>query len=294
MTPNAIEQEAPLNRCLRKAAYGAMFALLFCASALADPADPADPELADRNYDLRQFHAQIYSKAFAKRFELSPAKVSDELPKELYAVEFVLDRDKQPRKIIHCRLRIYFDSALPVYLPEGPPAGSLAMRREGSHFFTQLTRNERGRAISWSEADRIALSKGNSPYNMAAALATRDYKFPSGGPLQGARQTMQILEYHKEILPGVGYMKLNPDCSWLARTAPYPAGWNLWVKRASGADYTRVLHEKEEDFFRWPVPSGFLARIRPIAARIAKFHITLRGHNPTLQQMMFDFIDSKG
>lgn len=269
-------------RLLHKVAASALLCLLFCASALADP------ELADRNFDLRRFNVQVYSKAFAERFELPAANVTDELPKELHAMELLAERHEWGDSI-YCNLKIYFDSALPIYLPEGPPAGSLAMRREGGHFFSQLKRDERGRATSWSDSDRIALSLGENPYNRAARLATRDYKFQSVGASEG----MRILEYHKEILPGVGYMKLGPDCAWLARTVRYPAGWNLWVKRQGGADYTRILREKPEDFYIWPVPSAFLARFRPTAVRIAKYKIALRGDNPIMKQLMFDYIDSK-
>ena len=127
-------------RSIHLKAAGAFLGLLFCASALADP------ELADRNYDLRQLRVQIYSKAFAERFELPPANVTDELPKELHAMELLPERHEWG-DVIYCNLKIYFDSALPIYLPEGPPAGSLAMRREGGHFFSHLKRDERGRAI---------------------------------------------------------------------------------------------------------------------------------------------------
>lgn len=273
-------------RLVQEKAAGVFLCLLFCASALADP------ELADRNYDLRQFRVQIYSKAFAERFELPAANVTDELSKELHAMELLADRHKLGHAI-SCTLKIYFDSALPVYLPEGPPAGSLAMRREGGHFFSHLKRDEQGRAISWSEADRIALSGGDGPYFRAAALATRDYKFPSGAVFQGASEGINIIEYHKEILPGVGYMRFDLGCSALAQTGRYPAGWNLWVKRQGGADYRRILRFKEEDFYIWPVPSAFLARFRPTAVRIAKYQITLRGHNPVMEKLLLDFIDSK-
>lgn len=271
---------------LRNRTAGALLCLLFCASALADP------ELADRNYDLRQFRVQIYSKAFAERFELPQANVTEELPKELHAMELLAER-RESGAAISCTLKIYFDSALPVYLPEGPPAGSLAMRREGGHFFSHLKRDERGRATSWSDADRIALSGGDGPYFRAAALATRDYKFPSRAVFQGASQGMNIIEYHKEILPGVGYMKLEQDCAWFAGTARYPAGWNLWLKRRDGADYRRILRFKEEDFYIWPVPSAFLARFRPAAARMAKHNIiTLHGHHPS-NRLLFDLIEQK-
>jgi hypothetical protein len=265
-------------RLIQKA-LALLLSLLSYGSALADP------ELADRNYDLRQFRVQIYSKTFAERFELPAENVSNELPKELHAMELLAER-RESGDTISCNLRIYFDSALPIYLPEGPPAGSLAMRREGGHFFSHLKRDERGRAISWSEADRIALSRGDGPYNRAAALATRDYKFQAAG----AKEDVRIVEYHKEILPGVGYVKLGLACAWLARTARYSAGWNVWVKRQSGADYTRILRMKEEDFFIWPVPQVLLDRFQPIAARIAKYR--WRGDRPG-DQMMRDFIDGK-
>ncbi len=247
----------------------AAYILLFSACAAADL------ELADRNYDLRRFNVQVYSKAFAQRFELPGANVIDELPKELHALELVAERHPSA-DIIYCNLKLYFDSSLPVYLPEGPPAGSLKMRTQGSHFFNTPKRDERGRSIGWSEADRIASSLGESPYNRAAALATRDYKFPVGNIFVGAFSDIRIHEYHRELFPGVGYMEFGPGCALLAGTGRYAAGWNLWVKRHSGADYTRTLREKPEDFYIWPVPEALFVRFRAVASRVAQFNAAWR------------------
>ncbi len=251
--------------------------LLWISLILSSTSALGQDDYLEKSFSLQELRVQITSKGFADRIALPPDNAVEELIKGLYALQFLVER-REGGPVLACGLKAYFDNSLHPYTPSNSVAGSLLLQRAPTHFFFRRMLGDAAGWAKWSESDRIFSSTKEGEFFRSAAISSGDYLTQQKGNFD----SVPIREFHREVLPGVAYVMLSPDCNVLERINPIATTWKLWIKRQGGADYRRTLKEDERDFIIFELPRSFLERIRPIAARANAYNNTNVGKtNPS-------------
>ena len=166
----------------------------------------AQDDYLEKSFFLQQLRVQVASKAFAERVALPPGSTIEELPKGLFALQFLIER-REGGSRLYCGLKVYFDNALRPYTPSNSPAGSLPMLRPDAHFFFGFFRGDTAGWAKWSVTDRVFSTTKESEFYRSTAISSGDYVFQNKGTFEDPI----IKEFHREILPGVAYMMLLPS-----------------------------------------------------------------------------------
>ena len=223
-------------------------------------------EYLEKSFFLQQLRVQVASKAFAERVALPPDSTIEELPKGLFALEFLVERG-EGSSALYCGLKIYFDNSLRPYTPSNSLAGSLLMIRSPTHYFFRNVPGDTAGRAKWSERDRVFRNTKDTEFLRSAAISSEDYVFRNKGTFEDP----VIKEFHREILPGVAYVMLLPSCNLMEHTEPNTKKWKLWIKRETAPDYRQIMKMDEKEFIVFEMPRSFLERIRPMAARASAY-----------------------
>ena len=243
------------------------YAFVWLTLAFACTSASGQEEYLEKSFFLQQLRVQIASRVFAERVALPLGNTIGDLPKGFFALEFLVER-REGGPALYCGLKIYFDNSLHPYTPVNSLAGSLLMLRSPTHFFFRRIPGDASGRARWSESDRVFSNTKESEYFRYAAIASGDYEFNK----KGVFSDFAIREFHREILPGVAYAMLAPDCLILQQVDPNRSAWKLWIKREGAADYGKVMKMEEKDFIIFELPRAFLERVRPIAARVSAYN----------------------
>lgn len=92
---------------------------------------------------------------------------------------------------------------------------------------------------------------------------------------EGFGVSMFYEEYHRDLFPGVAYLKIGMGCP------AYPSMDKLetvqvWLKREGGRDYSKQLREEPEDFLKFMLPPGFYRQIIQWTKQTAAYNESLR------------------
>ncbi len=224
-------------------------------------------EYLEKSFFLPQLRVQIALKAFSERTALPAGDTILELPAGLYALQFlVYRRDGGSR--LYCSLKVYLDNSLRPYAPRNSLSGSLHLLRAPTHFFFEQTPGDAAGWAKWNKVDKIFSSERESEFFRSAAISSADYEFQKKGEFND----FPISEFHREILPGVAYLMLSPDCNVVERLDPGTKKWKLWIKREGAPDYRNTMKMEEKEFIVFELPRAFLDRIRPFAARVLAYN----------------------
>ena len=94
-------------------------------------------------------------------------------------------------------------------------------------------------------------------------LASPDYRWKKGGDIstrEGFGVGMFYEEYHRDIFPGLAYLKIDMACPAYSSVDKLEVV-QIWLKRQGGRDYRKQLREEPEDFFKFTIPKPFYRKI---------------------------------
>lgn len=186
-------------------------------------------------------------------------------------MEFAVEdaKAKYPRKkfaTYQCVLKLYLDSQLPIAYPEGGVAGGDHMLMQPSHFF-MWPNPENKRWLSLSEKDRLHFNERDGRYTRMTWLATPDYEWQKRGAATG----MFYEEYHRDLFPGLAYLKIRTGCpaySWIDKVDTV----QIWMKREGAKDYRKQLRTDPDDFLKATIPKSFYHQIIPWIKQASAFN----------------------
>lgn len=215
--------------------------------------DAVYPELP-----LREMRITAYTKAFAERFGLPAPKPGTEPSGGLEAIEFSIEKAAPWAPLYFCNFQFYVDSALQVKFPEEGRAGEKRMLTRGTHFFGRTHEQW----MRWALEDRKYSSNLQGNYDRKANMASMDY-IPNK---QGAITDLSYKEFHKDILPGLTYIKL--DCPPPSMIIDRPRkNIGIWLQKESEIDYRSQIHVDPGDFLKFPLPNQILEKVREWGVR---------------------------
>ena len=230
--------------------------LILGASVLAVENHPAYPVLP-----LEEMRIAAYSKAFAERFGLPDPAPGTEPDGGLEAIEFAIEKGRFA-PYYYLNIYLYVDSSLPIKYPEEGVAGEKYMLISATHFFGRTHEQW----MKWSLEDRRFSTNLDGKYNRKANLTTMDY-MPRK---KGVTTSLYYREFHKDILPGLAYIKL--DCSPPSIMIDRPIdNVGIWLQVDSQADYRSQIEVDTDDFLKFAIPDGVFKVVRKqsLAARKA-------------------------
>lgn len=201
---------------------------------------------------IQEMRATAYTKAFAQRFGLEPPAPGTEPSNGLEAMELRVERLREWSNFYSFALYLYLDSRLPVKLPESGMAGNKRMLLSPYHFFAQ----PHAQWMKWSVEDRRYSSKLDGNYNMKAFLATMDY-VPDK---KGAIDSIQYDEFHKELLPGITYIRLDV-LSPLILNKPY-TNVGIFLQQSTETEYRNKIYIEPGEFLKFKIPDHLYARMK--------------------------------
>lgn len=228
--------------------------------------DTAYPELP-----LEEMRIVAYTKAFAERFGLPAPKPGTEPSGGLQAIEFAIEKGPAWAPLYYCNYYLYVDNSLPIKFPEEGRVGSLNMLVGKTHFFGRTHE----KWMKWSLQDRRYSSELDGKYNRKANLASMDY-IPHK---QGATDSLLYVEYHKDLLPGVSYIKLDAPPPMMIDRPRKNIG--IWLQKESKTDYRNRIDADPNDFLKFPLPDQIFEKVREWAIRARGANNVIR---PTLQK----------
>ncbi|WP_139167619.1 hypothetical protein [Desulfuromusa kysingii] len=202
---------------------------------------------------LQEMRIAAYTKAFAERFGLPAPPPGTEPSGGLQAIEFAIEKGPKWAPRYYCNFYLYVDSSLPIKYPEEGVAGEKYMLITTTHFF--------GRAyeqwMEWSLQDRRYSTGLDGKYNRKARMATKNY-MPGK---QGAISDLDYIEFHKNILPNLDYLKLNfsPFSLMINKVNN---GVDIWVQQRGNTDYRSRIKSDSSDFIKFSIPEVVLQKIR--------------------------------
>lgn len=216
--------------------------LLAFVTPILHAKEPATP------LPIEQMRASAYTKDFAKRFGLPDPEPGTEPSGGIQAMEFAVESGPKHSFGYNCKLKLYLDNSLPIAYPEEGVAGAQRILIQPSHFF-MWPNPENKRWLSLSEKDRLHFNERNGRYNRMTWLATPDYVWQKHGAAHG----MFYEEYHRDIFPGLAYLKIDMTCpvySWMDKVKTV----QVWLKREGAKDYRKQLRTVSEDFLKFTIP----------------------------------------
>lgn len=236
-----------------------LFALLLAAVVSTASAQDRTPPVP---LPIEQMRAAVYTKEFAKRFALPEPEPGTEPEGGIQAMEFAVEPSSNA-PYYYCKLYLYIDNKLSIAYPEGETG---VAHLPGRH--TQLmTFDAQTRWLALSENDRRHFSKRGLKYANLTWLATPDYIWQK----QGASASMFYEEYHRDLFPGLAYLKIDMACpaySWVDKSNSA----QIWLKREGAKDYGKQLKVDSEDFLKFAIPQSFYRRIIGWTKEAARFN----------------------
>ncbi|MCK5311888.1 MAG: hypothetical protein KAJ62_07255 [Desulfobacteraceae bacterium] len=221
---------------------------------------PLSLNAADRNInyedvDLATLRIFTYTEYFAERFGL-PAPDKDNLPLDgIEAIEFTLEKPSPKNKVASqyfSMLRIYLKNNINIELPGDCDFGDSELIAPDNHFFA----SRREKIMRWSADDRVAFGTPGHKYHMSAFYTTPDY---IKSQKKGFMETLMYVEYYKNLVSGVSYIKLDTGLYGLASPSRWPIV--LGLKRKGGAKYTNVKRAQSgfdfSEFYIFRLPKPF-------------------------------------
>ena len=203
---------------------------------------------------IEQMRAVAYTKAFAKRFALPEPEPGTEPEDGIEAMEFSVEQGPKHWPTYVCVLKLYLNSNLPVAYPEEGVAGADHMLIKSTHFFMWPNPDNK-RWMSLRERDRLHFGERWGRYTRSTWLATANYDWD-----HGAATGMFYEEYHRDIFPGLAYLKVDMGCqifSWMSKVDTA----QIWLKKEGAKDYRKHLKEDPNDFLKFSLPSTFYKKI---------------------------------
>lgn len=232
-----------------------VIALLACTGA--GQAGAAQDDIRLEPLPLEEMKVTAYTKAFAKRFGLPDPKPGFELKGDLQAIEFSLEKGEFA-PFYYVVFKLYMPQSLPIAYPEEGVAGRKHILNRGTHFFGGSPENNE-QWLRWTVEDRTMFNTKQGRYNRKSYIASMDYLPKKRGLLSD----ITYEEYHKELIPGLAYIKLY------TATPMFPnenAHWPLaiWLERQNGKDYERLPQLDPADFLKFELPKPFFKEVRKL------------------------------
>ena len=202
---------------------------------------------------LQEMRIATYTKAFAERFGLPAPEPGTEPSGGLQAIEFAIEKGPKWAPRYYCFFYLYVDSSLPLKYPEEGVVGEKYMLISATHFFGR----SHEQWLRWSLQDRRYSTSLDGKYNRKARMATKNY-LPGK---QGAISDLDYIEYHKNILPNLNYLKLNfsPFSLMINKVN---SGVDIWLQQRSRTDYRSRISVNPNDFLKFSLPKITLQKIR--------------------------------
>ena len=205
-----------------------------------------------------------YTPEFAKRFNL-PDPAEDVIPTGgIAAIDFriryseIFDlRTGDRLGPYRCDWRIYLDREVSFDFPEPDRAGYAPVF--GHHRLMDAGGPE----------DNRARNERSVPYARRIQFSTGDY-VPDR---RGARESNILEEYARDLVLGIDYLRVE-SCSfgdWFRRQ---PRDIVLWLKKGGTPD-DRFRLRPPEEFHRFTLPRGFIAKAAPMAARAEAYNLVI-------------------
>ncbi len=210
---------------------------------------------------IERMRAVAYTKEFAKRFALPDPEPGTEPEGGLQAMEFAVEPGKFGNPRYYCKLSLYLNSQLAIAYPEEGMSGSTLMFNSHLHFFARLPEGNK-RWSQWSVEDRKHFNERQTLYTNHVWLATPDYPgyFDERSKKPFAATSMFYDEYHRDLFPGLAYLKIDMGCpaySWLDKVEAI----QIWIKWEGAKDYSRELRKDPADFLKFSLPMSFYKKI---------------------------------
>lgn len=250
--------------CVKKLFFAmSLIAVLVWSTAI--PLTHAKDSQAPAPLSIEQMRAVAYTKGFAKRFALPEPEADTEPSGGIQAMEFSVEEAPKDAKLplYSCKLYLYLDNKLSVSYPEAAV---------GAHYLpsraTYLLSPNNERWDKWSVEDRKFLNERKTRYTNHVWLATPDYPgyFDERSKKPFAATSMFYDEYHRDLFPGLAYLKIDMGCpaySWIDKVEAI----QIWIKREGAKDYSRELRKDPADFLKFSMPMPFYKKIiNPIKA----------------------------
>ncbi len=235
--------------------------LLFVLLLLSGTEVPAQ-ENAPFSNPTEQMCTVAYSREFAQRFGLPEPRPGWETQPPLHGIEFVVEPAPPWAKGHYCAYKLYLDSSLPLAYGNEGPTGDFRPYVAAQHFFVRDPDNPKAKSARSVLFDKV------SGYGGMAVVATPDYVYEKKGAATDAGVGQE--EYVRELLPGITYLKLGGSCGMMS----YERRANtmqLWLKKAGGKDYRKVVQWDPDDFIKLPpLPAGFYRQTLPWREEIGK------------------------
>jgi hypothetical protein len=205
---------------------------------------------------------RIYTKGFAKRFNLPAPAPENEPQGGIQAVEFsVEDRNG----VYSCILKVYLDNTLPIEYPEDSLAGNNLIGSWQNHFFLrELTRKKLG---SLSNEDQLYRQTFIGSYEAdGGAIGKAGYEGPDVS-------SNSLMEFHRKIMPGLAYLKVRLFvCKTVVTAAKVPQP-QLWFRRAGSAELQ--AQGQPFEYLKYDVPRSFFERQVAAAQRVEAIMATI-------------------
>lgn len=205
-----------------------------------------------------------YTREFAKRFNL-PEPAEDMIPTGgIAAIDFRIRYEEifDPRTgdqlgPYRCDWRIYLDKNVSFDFPEPDRAG------DGSVFGHHRLMDAGG-----PEDNRVR-NERSTPYFRRIQFSTVDY-VPDR---RGARESNILYEYARDLVPGIDYLRTQ-SCSFGNWYRQQPRDIVLWLKKGGTPD-DRMRLRPPEEFHRFTLPRGFIAKAAPLASRAEDYILVI-------------------
>jgi len=240
---------------MRKLCRPLVLVATLCCWAMTTLAQGNIPKLVSTEHS----QALAYSKAFAERFALPEPSPDLELTGGLSAMQVRLEIDSKAYATYRCKLKFYFDNSLPIAYPTDGISSSRAVVTQQEHFIFDGNTNNR-RWLALSVQDRLHFS-AQDDFGRYAGIASPDLQMPA----KGYWAQMDYDAFHRELFPGVGYIRFDSDCHAFATAERRDL--QLWVKRAGGKDYRRFVTIDPNDFLKFTIPPALFDLTREWARR---------------------------
>ncbi len=202
---------------------------------------------------LQEMRIAAYTKAFAERFGLPAPAPGTEPSGGLQAIEFAIEKGPKWAPRFYCFFYLYVDSSLPIKYPEEGVAGEKYMLISATHFFGRTHE----KWMKWPLQDRRYSSNLDGKYNRKARMATKNYVFRK----RGTMSDLDYIEFHKDILPRLAYIKLyfSPFSLIIDKVNN---GVDIWVQQQGNTDYRSRIKSDPSDFIKFSIPEVVLQKIR--------------------------------
>ena len=209
-------------------------------------------------HKLKEMRMVAYTKKFAKRFSLPLLAPEMEPSGGLEAIELAVEKSNRWSYLYSCCLYLYVDSSLPIIFPELGEMGDKWMVQGANHFFATPLKQWR----KWSLSDRRYSSRVTNSYNMKAFLATMDYVHNK----KGAINSMNHIEFRKNLLPQLTYIKLAVTMTLTLKNQRNNLG--VWLPLRTSVVETRTPSAQNDRFVKFQLPQPIYENLRDWALQV--------------------------